>query len=52
MQSPRSRALFLTAIFSQAGQGQVLFLGPGQLALTNDDLLTHLMFITDDIREL
>jgi hypothetical protein len=39
--TPQSRALFLTALFSQAGQGQVLFLGPGQLALANDDLNRH-----------
>jgi len=40
MQSPCMRALLLSGLLSQAGQGQVLFLSPGQLAPA-DYLLNH-----------
>ena len=40
MQSPQSLALLRPGLFSQAGQGQVLFLSPGQLPLA-DNYLNH-----------
>ena len=51
MQSPRiKRALLLSGLFSEAGQGQVLFLGPGQFAPAVKRIeINNLLGVLDEI---